>query len=195
MSSKALILLVVTPLFVALDQVTKVLVRVHIPRGDRVGVIPDVVDLIHVENPGAAWGLMNEHEHRLVIFYAVSVVAFIVIGMYYRSLRHDENLLAVALSLILAGAIGNFVDRVLFHQVTDFVDIYIGWNGQLRSWLLDHTGTSHYPTFNVADVAIVAGVAVFLIHALILDPLRAQRAEAAAAADIADTADAEEDAG
>jgi signal peptidase II len=104
------------------------------------------------------------------------VVAFVVIGLYYRSLTERDGWLAVALSMILSGAIGNFIDRALFGKVTDFFDFHVGWAGTLRDFTLDRWRTSHYPTFNVADVAIVLGVAVFLFHVLVIETLRGRGA-------------------
>lgn len=177
MSSKVRILLIVAPLFTVLDQLTKVMVREWIPKGDKIVVIPKLFNLIHVENPGAAWGLMGGHEHRLTIFLLVSLVAFVVIGFYFRSLPTRETWLAGALSLILSGAVGNFIDRALFHKVTDFLDFYVGWQGGLREFVLNHSRTTHYPTFNVADMAIVFGVFIFLVHVLFVEPRRAREAK------------------
>jgi len=180
-SSKLRILLIVAPLFTVLDQLTKLMVREWIPKGDKIAVIPKFFNLIHVENPGAAWGLMGGHEHRLTIFLLVSVVAFVVIGFYFRSLPERERWLAGALSLILSGAVGNFIDRALFHKVTDFLDFYVGWEGSLRDFVLNHSRTTHYPTFNVADICIVVGVGIFLIHVIFVEPRRAREAKKAEA--------------
>ena len=126
MSRKVIILLIVAPIFTILDQLTKILVRSQIPKGDRIDVIPDLFRLIHVENPGAAWGLMGDNEHRLLIFLGVSIVAFVVIGFYFKALPATEGWLSAALAMILSGAVGNFIDRALFHKVTDFADFHIG---------------------------------------------------------------------
>ena len=177
MSRKILILVTVVPLFTALDQLTKIWIRAQAAANELpVEIIPKFFNLIFVENPGAAWGLMRDHEHRLTIFLVVSVVAFVVIGLYYRSLTERDGWLAVALSMILSGAIGNFIDRALFGKVTDFFDFHVGWAGTLRDFTLDRWRTSHYPTFNVADVAIVLGVAVFLFHVLVIETLRGRGA-------------------
>ena len=176
MSKKYRVLLVVAPAFLLVDQISKILVRHWLPQGDRIAIIPRFFNLVHVRNPGAAWGLMGEAENRLLIFLAVSVVAFVVIGMYVRALPATEGWLAAALAMILAGAAGNFIDRVVFHEVTDFLDFYVGWSGSLREFLLDKVHTTHYPTYNVADIAIVVGVGMFLVHVLIIEPRQARRA-------------------
>jgi len=177
MSRKVRILLILAPLFVVADQVTKIMVRSWLPRGDKIVVVPKLFNLIHVDNPGAAWGLMGDNEHRLLIFLGVSVVAFVVIGLYFRALPATEGWLAVALALILSGAVGNFIDRALFHKVTDFLDFHVGWQGGLREFVLRHSHTTHYPTFNVADIAIVVGVGLFLVHVLFVEPRLAREAK------------------
>ncbi len=187
MPRKFLILLIVVPVFVALDQVTKFWIRAKAAADELpIEIIPDAFSLIFAENPGAAWGLMRDHEHRLTIFLVVSVVAFVVIGLYYRSLTERDNGLAVALSLILSGAIGNFIDRAAFGKVTDFLDFHVGWRGGLREFILDRWHTSHYPTFNVADIAIVLGVGIFLFHVLVIETMRARAERQKAPADDGD---------
>ena len=176
MSRKVRILLLVAPLFIVLDQVSKIMVRAWISPGDRINVIPKFFNLIFVENKGAAWGLMGNNEHRLLIFLVVSIIAFVVIGLYYRTLSDKEGWLAGALAMILAGAVGNFIDRVVYHKVTDFLDFYVGWSGWLRSFITDHSSTTHYPTFNVADIAICVGVGMFLVYVLFIEPKLARQA-------------------
>ena len=177
MSRKIRILLILAPVLVVADQVTKIMVRAWIPKGDKIVVVPKLFNLIHVENPGAAWGLMGESEHRLLIFLGVSIVAFVIIGFYFKALPATEGWLSAALAMILSGAVGNFIDRALFHKVTDFLDIHVGWSGGLREFVLRHSHTTHYPTFNVADIAIVVGVGMFLVHVLIVEPRLARKAK------------------
>ncbi len=187
MPRKIWILLAVTPTLVVVDQLTKIWIRsraaAYVAEAEEAGrrakptqwehtVIPDFFDLIYAKNPGAAWGLMANYEHRLVVFLVVSVVAFVVIGLYYRTLTDRDNWLAAALALILSGAIGNFIDRVRFGFVTDFLDFYVGWEGSLKDFISSHSRTVHYPTFNVADIAIVVGVGIFLIHVLVIETFR-----------------------
>jgi signal peptidase II len=109
----------------------------------------------YVENPGAAWGLFRgfSPEFRNLFFTFVSVAAVLFILHYYRRLRDDERFLQVALALVLAGAVGNFVDRLARKYVIDFVEWY-WWNRPDIRW----------PTFNVADSLIVIGVAMLIIH-------------------------------
>jgi signal peptidase II len=109
----------------------------------------------YVENPGAAWGLGVgiSPELRNALFVVVTVVAAAFILGYYRRLRDDQRYLQVALSLVLAGATGNFLDRLARQYVIDFVEWY-WWNRPDLSW----------PTFNVADSLIVVGVALLVLQ-------------------------------
>jgi signal peptidase II len=109
----------------------------------------------YVENPGAAWGLFRGFSEgfRNGFFTLVSVGAVIFILRYYRKLRSDQRFLQLALSFVLSGAVGNFIDRIARGYVVDFVEWY-WWNRPDLRW----------PTFNVADSLIVVGVAMLVLH-------------------------------
>ena len=100
----------------------------------------------YVENPGAAWGLFRGRSERFrnTFFTLVSLGAVAFILYYYRRLRAEQRYLQVALALVLAGAVGNFLDRLARGYVIDFVEWY-WWNRPDIRW----------PTFNVADSLIV----------------------------------------
>jgi signal peptidase II len=108
--------------------------------------------MIYVENPGAAWSLFRDlsENARTALFTVISLGAVAFILGYYRRLRDDQRYHQVALSLLLAGAVGNFIDRLARRYVIDFID-----------WF---AGSYHWPTFNVADSLIVVGVALLLLH-------------------------------
>ena len=108
--------------------------------------------MTYVENEGAAWGLFQGLSEgvRNVFFGVISVAAVTFILVYYRKLRREQRYGQVALALLLAGAVGNFVDRLARGYVIDFIDWY--------------AGTWHWPTFNVADSCIVLGVAMLLLQ-------------------------------
>lgn len=108
--------------------------------------------MVYVENPGAAFSLLSGAPEglRQGFFPLITVLAVVVVLLYYRRLRRDQRYYQVALSLLLAGAVGNFVDRLARGYVIDFIDWYVGRH--------------HWPTFNVADSLIVVGVAMLLLH-------------------------------
>jgi signal peptidase II len=140
------------PLIVlALDQITKALIRESLPLHDSVSVIPGFLDLTHVRNPGAAFGLFNSVDcpFKAVLIPLVATAALIAVGLYSASLGHHQRLARLGLALIIGGAAGNLIDRVLVGSVVDFVDVY---------W-----GTWHFWAFNVADSAITVGVAIMIL--------------------------------
>lgn len=123
----------------------------------------------YVENPGAAWGFFGglSEGFRDVFFKVISVAAVAFILRYYRKLRDDQRFLQVALAFVLAGALGNFVDRLARGYVVDFVDWY-WWNRAnttlCRLPVIHFEIGCHWPTFNIADSLIVVGVAMLVLH-------------------------------
>lgn len=136
---------------VALDQVTKSVVRQTLPLGESRSVIPDLLDLTHVHNTGAAFGLLNavEFPYKPVVMIGIAALALIAIAAYSTQLGFHEKMARFGLALILAGAFGNLIDRAVFGFVVDFVDVY---------W-----GMTHFWAFNVADSAITIGAILVLL--------------------------------
>ena len=136
---------------VAFDQATKALVRATIPLYGKLAVIPDLVDLTHVRNTGAAFGILNcvDLPFKTVVIALVATAALIGIGIYAAGLSPHERVARVGLALILGGAAGNLIDRLVAGYVVDYVDVY---------W-----GEHHFWAFNVADSAITIGVAIMMI--------------------------------
>ena len=132
------------------DQVTKALVRATLPLGDSRNVIPGFLDLTHVQNTGAAFGLLNgvDFAYKPLVMIASAATALVAIAVYGRQLGFEERLARLGLSLILGGAFGNLIDRTIAGHVVDFVDVY--WRD------------IHFWAFNVADAAITVG-AIFII--------------------------------
>jgi signal peptidase II len=110
--------------------------------------------MLYVENPNAAFGLgrILSDGPRLAVFLVAAGAAAVAIVYYFRQLGEDQRFLQVALALVLAGDLGNFIDRALRHYVIDFVDWY-WWNRPDLRW----------PTFNIADSMLVVGVALLLL--------------------------------
>ncbi|MBI2377551.1 MAG: signal peptidase II [Deltaproteobacteria bacterium] len=135
------------------------------PRCEAVSVIDGFWAFRYVENKGAAWGLFagTHDKFRVPFFFAISIAAIAFIFSYLRKIGPEQRMMLLALSLVLGGALGNFIDRLHLRYVIDFIDWYVG--------------TSHWPTFNVADAAISTGVALLVLDGL-LEPSRKKKAEA-----------------
>jgi signal peptidase II len=137
---------------VILDQLTKSLVIKHFSLHESVKVVPGFFSLTYVRNPGAAFGILAgaSGSWRTIFFTTVSLAALAVIATLVR--KTSDRLPLIAFSLIAGGAVGNFIDRVRFGEVVDFIEWYY------RSF--------HWPTFNIADSAITVGVALLAIDML-----------------------------
>ena len=142
---------------VAVDQATKAMVKQALPLHDSVTIIPGFVDFTHVLNSGAAFGILNgvEFPFKTVLIAVIAMAALVGVGLYAASISHHQLVARVGLALILGGAAGNLIDRVLFGSVVDFVDVY--WRNH------------HFWAFNVADSAISVGVAIMILDMLGLD--------------------------
>jgi len=144
-----LMLLVSLPL----DQLTKhwILHRFHY--GEVESVIPGFFDLTHVRNPGGAFSFFADGSfaHRMVFFVGTTAIAVVLLVIFYRRLEQEARLSAFALGMILGGALGNLIDRLVYTEVIDFIDIHL-WSGY--TW----------PTFNLADSFIVVGVVLLVIE-------------------------------
>jgi signal peptidase II len=139
---------------VVLDQITKAIVRRALPLHASVTIVPGFMDFTHVQNTGAAFGILNASEFPLktVLISAIAVAALIGVAMYAASLSRDQVAARAGLALIIGGAAGNLLDRVLAGYVIDFVDVY--WRDY------------HFWAFNVADSAITIGAVVMILDML-----------------------------
>ena len=145
-------------LVLLLDRLTKWVIETRVSFLDSYRVIPGFFEIVHSQNRGVAFGVFNDStsEWRSILLVVGSLVAVAVISaMLWKPGKLDRKTMW-GCALILGGAAGNLVDRLLFGQVTDF--------------LLFHVGDYQWPTFNVADSAIVIGSGL-----LLLDLLRPRR--------------------
>jgi signal peptidase II len=153
MTAKLRVALAAFGISLPLDQLTKYLVNERMSYSDRIEVIEGFFYLTHVRNPGAAFGLFADAEPTLRIgfFLVVSVIAIGIILSFLRQLAPGDRLSAMALGLILGGAVGNLVDRIRFQEVVDFL--------HFRLW-----GGYTWPDFNLADTFIVIGVGILVLE-------------------------------
>ncbi|MEJ5329965.1 MAG: signal peptidase II [Desulfobaccales bacterium] len=153
MHRKGLILSGVLLLGVGLDQLTKLLVDSRFLVGTVKPVIPGFFNLVHVRNRGAAFGLLSSLSPEVAwIFFVLSTLGVLaVVGYLWYRLPETSVGAALGYSFILAGALGNFIDRLRLGEVIDFLDFYLG--------------RYHWPAFNVADslICLGAGLLIWMI--------------------------------
>jgi len=138
----------------AVDRVTKSIIEARVSPFEVHPVIPGFFDIVHSQNRGVAFGLMNDSHSAwrtavLIVFSAAALL--LVAGLLWRASRLDRWT-AMGLALVLGGAAGNLFDRIRWGRVTDFLEFYIG--------------DLHWPTFNLADSCIVIGSGLLLLELL-----------------------------
>jgi signal peptidase II len=155
MKIKYLLLATISGAVVGLDQLTKIYIHTHFHLGEIHTVLPNVFDITYVRNFGAAFGVFSQAAQRFrePFFILVPVVALIAIIFILRGTRETAKTQICALSMIFGGAIGNYVDRLRFKFVIDFLDFH-------------YKEIYHWPAFNIADSAIVCGVAILVFQIL-----------------------------
>ncbi len=150
MTPKLRTLLILLAVIVPLDQLTKWLVETNIAAGSYVAPIAALEGffrITHARNPGAVLGLAQGV--HVYFFVVITCVALVLIASFFRRIEPGDRLSAVSLGLIVSGALGNLIDRVVRHEVVDFLQFDLG--------------LFVFPDFNVADSAIVIGVALLLL--------------------------------
>jgi len=133
---------------VALDQLTKIVVDRTMALHQSIAIVDGLFNLTYVRNTGAAFGIFagSAEIFRRPFLILVSILASGFIVTLLRRLADGERGLITALTFVLGGAIGNLIDRVIYGEVIDFLDVY--WRGY------------HWPAFNIADSCITIGVAI-----------------------------------
>jgi signal peptidase II len=140
---------------VVLDRLTKLYIRAAFSPTDLHPVIPRVFNIVHIENPGAAFGMLSDSpgQWRGIFLVGVSLAVMSAIAVILwrprRAGLHDTVLLRTGLALVFGGALGNLWDRVFAGTVTDFLQVFIG--------------SYEFPAFNAADSAITIGAGLLLI--------------------------------
>ena len=155
-SSRLPWLLLISAVVVALDRWSKAWVTRHVELGSAIPVIPKVFRITHVLNDGAAFSLFADAaspEHVRWLLIGFSTLAALAVLIALVKMGRVFTLTTVALALVLGGAIGNDYDRIRFASVVDFLEV--------------HIVHYHWPDFNVADSAIVAGACLLLLDALV----------------------------
>lgn len=140
-------------LAIIIDQIIKVIIRVKMDTGDSITLINHFFSITHVENTGAAWGGFSGYTIVLIIISLAILGYFIYL---YKDINFKNKIVfSISLVLVIGGTIGNLIDRLIFRSVTDFLDfIILGYD---------------FPVFNIADIFLVVGFALFIIDMIFLD--------------------------
>lgn len=155
-NKKYLLFLTVIPLII--DIITKNLIKSKLMLYDAVPVIDGFFNIVYVLNPGAAFSFLHDmnESYRRLFFITVTIIAIFVV--LYIFAREKSKINTAGFALILSGAIGNLIDRIVIGKVVDFLDFYYK--------------TYHFPAFNVADSCITIGVALIIIDMLFFSKKR-----------------------
>lgn len=156
MRGKYKILVTIAPLILILDQWTKIVIQKKFYIGEKLPVIEGFFDITHIRNKGAAFGMLASlpDSVRVPFFFLMPLVALTIMAVVFNKLPEKSRLVAVALTLVMSGALGNVIDRIFLGEVVDFILFH--WHYQ---WI--------YPAFNVADSAITVGVTLMMIDLFI----------------------------
>lgn len=155
-NKKYLLFLTAIPLII--DIITKNLIKSKLMLYDAVPVIDGFFNIVYVLNPGAAFSFLHDmnESYRRLFFITVTIIAIFVV--LYIFAREKSKINTAGFALILSGAIGNLIDRIIIGKVVDFLDFYYK--------------TYHFPAFNVADSCITIGVALIIIDMLFFSKKR-----------------------
>ena len=147
-------ILFVSAIMVFADQISKTVVRNTMSLYESIPVIPEFFHLTYVTNDGMAFGI--NFPFGIYVFSAISIIFTGFLFWYLWSIKDDEIVVRTGVALILAGAIGNLIDRILLGEVVDFLDFMIG--------------DFHWYVFNLADSCVTVGLGFVLYDSLILNP-------------------------
>ena len=141
--------IIVSVAVVGLDQLSKYVVIKNIALGQMLPVIDNFFYLTLHKNPGAAWGILQNS--RLLFIIIIPIISAVVI---FFMVKNNSHFLRFSLALILGGAAGNYIDRLIEGKVTDFLLFYIG--------------SYPFPIFNVADMAVTCGTILLAVYMLFI---------------------------
>lgn len=139
-----------------IDQITKILVVKYMSVGESIKIINKFFYISSYRNDGAAWSIL---EGQMIFFYLITLIAIAVFVYFLKDYNLKKNTIySIGLVLLIFGALGNFVDRIVRKEVVDFLDFII----------FDY----NFPTFNVADMCLVVGCIIFAFDILILSEVK-----------------------
>ena len=145
-SKQNLLLLGIMISAVLIDQLSKIWLTSTLQIGESIELIPSFFMITYAQYTGVAWSVLEWH---MTFFYVVTIIALILLGWYFKNLKDYQIVQKIGVILMIAGTLGNFIDRLLFQFVRDSLDFRI----------LDY----NFPIFNIADILLVSGVFLLII--------------------------------
>ena len=131
---------------VLLDQLTKWIVASTMQIQESISIIPNFFSITYVQNTGAAWSML---EGKMIFFYIITIIFLVAMIYFYRTTDKNDVLTRYGVVLMIAGALGNFIDRLFLQYVRDFLDfIILGYD---------------FPVFNIADISLCVGVGLIVL--------------------------------
>ena len=149
-------ILFASAIMVLADQISKTVIRSTMTLYESITVIPGFFHLTYITNDGMAFGI--NFPFGIYIFSAISIILTVILFWYLWTIREENIILRSGVAMILAGAIGNLIDRLLLGEVVDFLDFMIG--------------DLHWYVFNFADSFVTIGMGIILYDAIILEKKR-----------------------
>ena len=161
MNPRNLVFVTTLLLGLAADQASKLWVAANLEFVvDEISIVPGWFSIVHAQNTGAAFSTMEGQQGLFLVFTLIVVP---VVGYLVTVQERTARMIPLSLGLVLAGALGNGIDRLRLGYVIDFLKVYAG-HEPLKSWFVDRFGTNVWPIFNVADSMLLVGVALFVLH-------------------------------
>lgn len=148
-------------MIVLADQVVKFLVSAYLPQSGSLAAIPHIINFVYVKNTGAAFSMFSD---KTAVLGVISVLFCVAVLMFWYFKKPQHSLLKLSLMLLLAGALGNAIDRVFRGYVVDFIE----------------TAFIKFPVFNIADISITFGTVLLMVYLLFFDKDGNKNGEAAA---------------
>ena len=138
---------------VALDQLVKYFIQSRMYLNESIPVIRDIFHITYIRNKGAAFGMLADlpTKFRIPFFIIIGLGFLVFVVYYYKTIIKEGLLVRLSFSLIVGGAIGNLIDRIIFGEVRDFIELGL-------------SPTLKFAVFNIADSAITVGVCLLIIH-------------------------------
>ena len=149
-------ILFASAIMVLADQISKTVIRLTMTLYESITVIPGFFHLTYITNDGMAFGI--NFPFGIYIFSTISIILTIILFFYLWTIREESILIRSGVAMILAGAIGNLIDRLLLGEVVDFLDFMIG--------------DLHWYVFNFADSYVTIGMGIILYDSIILEKKR-----------------------